>query len=58
MTEVAAPTSDLRTQLAEFRPQIRRHLLAMVHDAEAAEDLTQETYGRALALVLNQVVDG
>jgi RNA polymerase sigma-70 factor (ECF subfamily) len=40
---------DLRTQLAGHRSQIRRHLLAMVHDAEAAEDLTQETYGRALA---------
>ena len=40
---------DLRSQLAEFRPQIRRHLGAMVHDPELAEDLTQETYGRALA---------
>ena len=48
MAEIAeAP--DLRTQLAEYRPLIRRHLLAMVHDPEAAEDLTQETYGRALA---------
>jgi RNA polymerase sigma-70 factor (ECF subfamily) len=44
-----AEASDLQTRLAEYRPQIRRHLLAMVHDAEAAEDLTQETYGRALA---------
>jgi len=50
MAEIAeALAPDLRTQLAEYRPQIRRHLLAMVHDAEAAEDLTQETYGRALA---------
>lgn len=47
IAETIAP--DLRTQLAEYRPQIRRHLLAMVHDAETAEDLTQETYGRALA---------
>lgn len=39
----------LAARLAEYRPQIRRHLLAMVHDAETAEDLTQETYGRALA---------
>jgi RNA polymerase sigma-70 factor (ECF subfamily) len=46
---VDAPTSDLRTQLAEYRPQIRRHLMAMVHDSEAAEDLTQDTYIRALA---------
>jgi RNA polymerase sigma-70 factor, ECF subfamily len=45
--EALAP--DLRTRLAEHRPLIRRHLLAMVHDPEAAEDLTQETYGRALA---------
>ena len=50
MAEIVAPVgSDLRTQLAEYRPQIRRHLLAMVRDREAAEDLTQETYGRALA---------
>lgn len=50
MAEIAeVVTPDLRTQLAAYRPQIRRHLLAMVHEAEAAEDLTQETYGRALA---------
>jgi RNA polymerase sigma-70 factor, ECF subfamily len=48
---VEAPAPDLPTQLAEYRPLIRRHLLAMVHDPEAAEDLTQETYGRALAQV-------
>jgi RNA polymerase sigma-70 factor, ECF subfamily len=50
MAEIAAPVAlDLGGQLAEYRPQIRRHLVAMVHDAETAEDLTQETYGRALA---------
>lgn len=50
MAEIAALAGpDLHTQLAEYRPQIRRHLLAMVRDPEAAEDLTQETYGRALA---------
>ena len=43
--------TDLRTQLAGYRPLIRRHLLAMVHDPEGAEDLTQETYGRALAQI-------
>jgi RNA polymerase sigma-70 factor (ECF subfamily) len=43
------PASGLAAQLAEYRPQIRRHLVAMVHDAETAEDLTQETYGLALA---------
>ena len=47
MTDAVAP--DLRTQLAEYRPQIFRHLSAMVHDPEVVEDLTQETYGRALA---------
>ena len=50
MAEIAAPAGpDLHTQVAEYRPQIRRHLAAMVRDAELAEDLTQETYGRALA---------
>jgi RNA polymerase sigma-70 factor, ECF subfamily len=49
MAEIAAPVgTDLPTRLAGYRPQIRRHLLAMVRDPEAAEDLTQETYGRAL----------
>lgn len=51
MARIAPVGPDLRTQLAEYRPQIRRHLLAMVHDAEVAEDLTQETYQRSLAQV-------
>jgi RNA polymerase sigma-70 factor, ECF subfamily len=52
MAEPATPVApDPRMQLAEYRPQVRRHLLAMVRDEEAAEDLTQETYGRALAQV-------
>ena len=46
IADVVAP--DIPTELAEYRPQIRRHLLAMVHEPETAEDLTQETYGRAL----------
>jgi len=50
VAEIAAPIGPaLQIQLAEYRPQILRHLLAMVRDREAAEDLTQETYGRALA---------
>ncbi len=50
MTSIAdVPALDLPTQLAAYRPQIQRHLLAMVHEPEAAEDLTQETYGHALA---------
>lgn len=49
LTGALAP--DLRTQLAGYRPQVERHLRAMVHDPDLAEDLTQETYGRALAQV-------
>ena len=48
MTQSIASTPD-SAALAAYRPQIRRHLLAMVHDPELAEDLTQDTYGRALA---------
>ena len=49
MAQAVASLPDLSAELAAYRPQIRRHLLAMVHDPEFAEDLTQETYGRALA---------
>jgi RNA polymerase sigma-70 factor, ECF subfamily len=31
-----------------FRPQVQRHILAMVRDATEAEDLTQDTYARAV----------
>ena len=44
-----APPPELEARLAQYRPQIRRHILAMVRDAPEAEDLTQETYARALA---------
>ncbi len=49
MTQAAAPLPHLSAELADYRPQIRRHLLAMAHDPELAEDLTQETYARAFA---------
>jgi RNA polymerase sigma-70 factor (ECF subfamily) len=39
----------LEARLVQYRPQIRSHILAMVRDAAEAEDLTQETYARALA---------
>jgi RNA polymerase sigma-70 factor (ECF subfamily) len=50
MAEIAeAPASDLPARIASYRPQILRHLAAMVRDPELTEDLTQETYSRALA---------
>jgi len=46
---IKAAPADLEAHLAQYRPQIRRHVLAMVRDAEEAEELTQEAYVRALA---------
>jgi RNA polymerase sigma-70 factor (ECF subfamily) len=42
-----APTSP-QIALARYRPQVRRHILAMVRDPAEAEDLTQDTYTRAI----------
>ena len=42
-----APTSP-EAALARWRPQVRRHVLAMVRDPTEAEDLTQDTYARAV----------
>lgn len=39
-------TSEAR--LVPFRPQVQRHILAMVRDRSLAEELTQDTYARAL----------
>lgn len=39
---------DERT-LAQYRARIQRHIRAMVRDADEAEELTQETFVRALA---------
>jgi RNA polymerase sigma-70 factor, ECF subfamily len=36
------------TRLVPFRAQVQRHLIAMVHDKPLAEELTQDTYARAL----------
>ena len=35
-------------RLVPFRPQVQRHILAMVRNPAEAEELTQETYARAL----------
>ena len=44
------PTSaTFEARLVSFRPQVRRHILAMVRDQTEAEDLTQDTYARALS---------
>ena len=43
----AAPVA-LQARLVSFHHQVQRHLLAMVRDAALAEELTQETYVRAL----------
>lgn len=41
----------LRARLVPFHRQVQRHLLAMVKDAALAEELTQDTYARALARI-------
>jgi RNA polymerase sigma-70 factor, ECF subfamily len=41
----------LQARLVPFHQQVQRHLLAMVRDAELAEELTQETYARALSRI-------
>ncbi len=38
----------LEAQLVSFRPQVQRHIQAMVRDRAEAEELTQDTYARAL----------
>jgi RNA polymerase sigma-70 factor (ECF subfamily) len=43
--------ATLEGQLVSFRPQVRRHVLAMVKDQAEADELTQDTYARALARV-------
>ena len=38
----------LEAQLVSFRPQVQRHIQAMVRDRADAEELTQDAYARAL----------
>jgi RNA polymerase sigma-70 factor (ECF subfamily) len=42
------PRHARETRLVPFRAQVERHLLAMVRDRSLAEELTQDTYARAL----------
>ena len=41
-------TGSIEDRLTEYRPRITRHIRAITRDAALAEDLTQETYLRAL----------
>lgn len=41
MAETEEPVVDPRTQLAEYRPLVCRHLVAMARDHVRAEDLTR-----------------
>lgn len=41
-------SASLAARLVAFRPQVQRHILAMVRDEAEAEELTQDTYARAL----------
>ena len=49
LVDVASPTGEAR--LVPFRAQVQRHILAMVRDSAEAEELTQDTYARALARI-------
>jgi DNA-directed RNA polymerase specialized sigma24 family protein len=46
---VSATPAPLAARLVPFRPQVHRHILAMVRDPAEAEEPTQDTYARALA---------
>jgi RNA polymerase sigma-70 factor, ECF subfamily len=41
--------SPPQREITQFRPQVERHIRALVRDPGAAEELTQETFVRALA---------
>lgn len=41
-------SAGLEGRLVPFRPQVQRHILAMVRDQAEAEELTQDAYARAL----------
>ncbi len=50
---VHAARAGLEARLLTYRPQVHRHILAMVRDAAEAEELTQDTYARALDRIDN-----
>ncbi|MGZ4387779.1 MAG: RNA polymerase sigma factor, partial [Gaiellaceae bacterium] len=43
--------SVLEARLAPLRPQVQGHILAMVRDQAEAEELTQDTFARAVERV-------
>jgi RNA polymerase sigma-70 factor (ECF subfamily) len=45
---VDAPTAIRDARLVPFRAEVQRHILAMVRNQAEAEELTQDTYTRAL----------
>ena len=45
---IEPPGATREARLLPFRAQVQRHLLAMVRDKSLAEELTQDTYTRAL----------
>jgi RNA polymerase sigma-70 factor (ECF subfamily) len=45
---VHATSAAIEARLLPFRPQVQRHILAMIRDPLEAEELTQDTYVRAL----------
>ena len=48
MSEIAQPGPDgLEARLLAYRPQIERHIRALVRDRADPEELTQDTYARA-----------
>lgn len=42
---------DRSARLVEYRPRVYRHLLAMTRDSAQADDLTQETFLRAVSRI-------
>lgn len=47
--EIAAVTSDLRRQIVELLPRLRRFSYALTGDSDKGDDLVQETCARALS---------
>lgn len=43
-----AATLEARLRLVPFQQQVQRHIFAMVRDVAEAEELTQDTYARAI----------
>ncbi len=50
---VHAARAGLEARLLTYRPQVQRHIMALVRDPAEAEELTQDTYARALDRIDN-----